>query len=130
MIGAETHQIAVLAVAAAYQLSDVVFPTRRHLRPGCVTQVRIVRPDDGSRRGAAVAQHGLERFEHVSIPEIPRERRAVVHRAVVLLRARHQLGVALGIEGAFGVDLVAFEALGHHMPQHRHHLALTFAITP
>ncbi len=59
-------------------MADIVLTARAHLRGRGVSDMGIVLPDHDSALGAVKGEEGLERVEHVLIPQVPGGDGAVV----------------------------------------------------
>ena len=120
----------VAAQVLAAQLADVeLVAPRAHAGVARVTDMRVVRPDDGLARGV-VLEETAEGVEHVRVAEGPRARGAVVHGFVVALSVADEVGVLLAAVHLVAVARLAgllrvLQAVAEDVAQHGHHLALT-----
>src|SRR3990167_3249784 len=110
MVGAHADQHGVVLPGNPAELTDVEFAAPAHGGGGSIADMRVVRPDHGFRRGAAVLQQGLQGLEHMPVAQVPRGRGAAVHDPVVLFGRPHHPGVLLGIEEVFVVLLEGLQA--------------------
>jgi hypothetical protein len=99
-------------------LPNVELAADTHLGRHGVSDVGVVFPDDSSRVGPIERQQRLERVEHVGVSQVPRRRRAVIHRPVIPFGVGDDAGVLSRVEEALTVFESIVEAFFEHVSQH------------
>src|SRR5262245_690866 len=83
-VRAETdHHHTLAQVSFAHELADVDHAGQAHVREARITDVRIVRPYNGSAPWAMVQHESLESLDHVLVAQVPGGWSGPHHRPVI-----------------------------------------------
>src|SRR6266508_1530932 len=85
----------------------------------------IMRPNDCLASRTIEGKQGLERLEHVTVAQIPRRARAVIHDPIVPLGIRNEPGILDRVHEALAVLLGVFPALLQKIGQYDGDVRLT-----
>src|SRR5437868_5980723 len=101
VISGEPDEDGIGAIFLPRQLAYIQLAALAHLGRTCVSQVRIMRPDDdfrGSILTTDMRDECIERLDHVTVAQVPRRYVFEKHRAVVFFGVLDQFGILLGVE--------------------------------
>ena len=121
-VGTKADQIRLVTELLATELTNIVFAAGSHFGRSGVPDMRIVRPHDGLAVGAMKRQQVLQGFEHVTVAQIPRRARTVIHDPIIALRISHQTSILLGIEEPLAIVLGVGPTFCQEIGERTHHV--------